>query len=65
MEDLKDLFFNKFSIELSQIKAGIASIKKHQARHSVSSDVFQLLKNENVALKAEVERLRGVPEMKT
>ena len=65
MEELKDLFFNKFSIELSQIKADIASIKQHQARHAVSSEVIQLLKNENVALKAEVERLRGVTEMKT
>ena len=65
MEELKDLFFNKFSIELSQIKADIASIKQHQARHTVSSDVFQVLKNENMALKAEVERLRGVTEMKT
>jgi len=63
MEELKDLFFNKFSIELSQIKADIASIKQHQARHA--ADVFQVLKNENMALKAEVERLRGVSEMKT
>ena len=65
MEELKDLFFNKFSIELSQIKADIASIKQHQARHAVSSEVIQVLKNENMALKAEVERLRGVTEMKT
>ena len=65
MEELKDLFFNKFNVDLSQIKADIASIKQHQARHAVSSDVIQLLKNENVALKAEVERLRGASEMKT
>jgi len=65
MEELKDLFFNKFSIELSQIKADIASIKQHQARHAVSSEVIQVLKNENMALKAEVERLRGVTEMKS
>ena len=51
--------------EWSQIKAKIASIKQHQARHAVSSDVFQVLKNENMALKAEVERLRGVTEIKT
>ena len=54
-----------FSVDLSQIKADIASIKQHQARHAVSSDVFQVLKNENMALKAEVEHLRGVTEMKT
>jgi len=45
MEELKDLFFNKFSIELSQIKADIDSIKQHQARHAGSSDVSQVLKN--------------------
>ena len=61
----KDFFFNKFSIELSQIKADIASIKQHQARHAVTSEVIQVLKNESMALKAEVERLRGVTEMKT
>ena len=65
MEELKDLFFNKFSIELSQIKADIASIKQHQARHAVSSNEFQALKNENMALQAEIERLRRVNEMKT
>ena len=43
MEELKELFFNKFSFKLSQMKADIASIKQHQARHSnsVSSDVIQ------------------------
>ena len=65
MEELKGLFFNKFSIELSQIKADIASIKQHQARHAVSSNEFQALKNENMALQAEIERLRRVNEMKT
>ena len=49
MEELKELFFNKFSIELSQMKADIASIKQHQARQLVSSDVIQLLKTENIA----------------
>jgi len=65
MEELKELFFNKFSIELSQMKADIASIKQHQARHLVSSDVIQLLKTENMALKAEVESLRRGLERKT
>jgi len=65
MEELKELFFNKFSIELSQMKADIASIKQHQARHSVSSDVIQNLKSENMALKAEVESLRRRLEIKT
>ena len=65
MEELKELFFNKFSIELSQMKADIASIKQHQARHLVSSDVIQLLKSENMALKAEVESLRRGIELKT
>ena len=64
MEELKELFFNKFSIELSQMKADIASIKQHQARHVVSSDVIQLLKAENSALKAEVESLRRGLELK-
>ena len=65
MEELKELFFNKFSIELSQMKADIASIKQHQARHLVSSDVIQLLKTENMALKAEVESLRRGLEINT
>ena len=47
------------------MKADIASIKQHQARHLVSSDVIQLLKSENIALKAEVESLRSGLELKT
>ena len=64
MEELKELFFNKFSIELSQMKADIASIIQLQARHLVSSDAIQLLKTENIALKAEVESLRRGLELK-
>ena len=65
MEELKELFFNKFSIELSQMKADIASIKQHQARHLVPSDEIQLLKTENLTLKEEVETLRRALEIKT
>ena len=64
MEELKKLFFNKFSVELSQMKADIASIK-HQASHLGSSDIIQLLKSENMALKAEVESLRRGLELRT
>ena len=46
------------------MKADIASIKQHQARHAVASDVFQVLKNKNMALKAEVESLRRGLELK-
>ena len=46
------------------MKADIASIKQHQARHLVSSDVIQLLKSENMALKAEVESWRRGLELK-
>ena len=58
MHDLKELFFSKFEIELSQMKSNIASIKNHQTRQSVSSNLLDALKKENVSLKEENEALK-------
>ena len=49
MHELKELFFSKFEIELSQMKSNIASIKNHQTRQSVSSNLLDALKKENVS----------------
>ena len=49
------LFLSKFEIELSQMKSDIASIKNHQTRQSVSSNLLDALKKENVSLKEENE----------
>ena len=58
MHELKELFFSKFEIELSQMKSDIASIKNHQTRQSVSSNLLDALKKENVSLKEENEALK-------
>jgi regulator of replication initiation timing len=58
MDELKELFFSKYEIELSQIKSDIASIKNHQTRQSVSSNLLDALKKENVSLKDENEALK-------
>ena len=62
MDELKDLFISKLEIELSKIKAEIAEIKHHQARQSVSSNLLDSLKKENVFLKNENEKLKSVFE---
>ena len=48
----------KSKIELSQLKSNIARIKINQTRQSVSSNLLDALKKENVSMKEENEALK-------
>ena len=41
MEELKELFFNKFEKQLLQIQSDISSIKQQQARQIISSNLIE------------------------
>ena len=58
MEELKELFFNKFEKQLLQIQSDISSIKQQQTRQIISSNLIESLKKDNETLKQDYEKLQ-------